>query len=295
LRPWLDEHGDSERAEFIRLQVELERVPVGHLPPPWLHRRGRTRDTARDPRRTKLARRAAALLRRNGRRWAGPLAGQVSRDEFRRGFIEAVEITAACFVRLGRGLFNLAHIRHVWLMAAREHLDDLLATPAPARLDRLDVSWSSFAARRQWIALLTSPRLSRLRVLRAEKSRGRAGLSDTTLRALFATTQFKRLTELDLMDQGLKDRHIQVLANWGCLAKVARLDLTGSEFGVAGAQAQARSPYLRRMAELNLSHTYGRPTDAGWRALMESPNLARLTWLSINDADVGEEIERALK
>jgi hypothetical protein len=132
-------------------------------------------------------------------------------------------------------------------------------------------------------------------VLRAEKSRGRSGLSDATLRALFATTHFKRLTELDLMDQGLKDRHIQALANWPCLAKVARLDLTGSEFGKAGAQALARSPYLKQLAELNLSHTYGRPTEAGWRALMESPNLARLTWLGIDDADVGEEIERALK
>ena len=292
---WLDEHGDSERAEFIRLQVALERVPAGHLPPPWLDRRGRTRDTARDPRRTKLARRAATLLKRHGRRWAEPLAGQVARYEFRRGFIEAVEITAACFVRLGRGLVDTAPIRHVWLIAADEHLDDLLATPALSRLDGLDVSWSSFAPQRQWTALLTSPRLRRLQVLRAEKSRGRAGLSDATLRALFATTHFKRLTELDLMDQGLKDRHIKALANWPCLAKVARLDLTGSEFGEAGAQALARSPYLRRLVEPNLSHTYGSPTEAGWRALLESPNLARLTWLGIDDAEVGGEIEQALK
>src|SRR5579884_1935214 len=54
---WLDEHGDPERAEFIRIQFELEAVPAGHLPPPWLDRRGRTRDTVRDPRRVRLARR----------------------------------------------------------------------------------------------------------------------------------------------------------------------------------------------------------------------------------------------
>jgi len=76
---------------------------------------------------------------------------------------------------------------------------------------------------------------------------------------------------------------------------VARLDLTGSEFGEAGARALARSPYLRRLVELNLSHTYGSPTEAGWRALQESPNLARLTWLGIDDAEVGGEIEQALK
>src|SRR3954451_7298533 len=90
------------------------------------------------------------------------------------------------------------------------------------------------------------------------------------------------LTELDLMDQGLKDRHVKALARWPCLATVARLDLTGSEFGEAGAKALARSPYLKRLVELNLSHTYDSVTDAGWRALLCSPNLANLTWLGVD-------------
>jgi uncharacterized protein (TIGR02996 family) len=291
---WLDEYGRSDRANFIRIQCELEKVPPGHLPPPVLDRRERTRDTVRSDARAELARRATLLLRKYGKKWAGPLSGMVHRWEFRRGFVEAVELGAGTFLGHAGELFRLAPIRHVWLTGAYDHLDALLRTPYLRRLTGLDLSWNYFYRdhAKRWTALLTSSRLKQLRTLRLEKTRGGGTLADATFRALLRTTHFKHLTELDLMDQGLGDRHIKALAAWPCLAKVRRLDLTGNEFTQAGAKALARSPYLGNLAELNLSHTdIG---DAGWGALLASPNLADLSWLGIDDAWLSEEMEQAL-
>lgn len=64
---WLDEHGDPDRAEFIRLQIEL-----AHLP-------------EEDPRRPHLERQEKALLARPGNTWAGPLVALARRWAFLRG------------------------------------------------------------------------------------------------------------------------------------------------------------------------------------------------------------------
>jgi uncharacterized protein (TIGR02996 family) len=48
---WLDDHGQSERAEFIRVQIELERLPGG------------------DPRRPALEKRERQILRAHGKKW----------------------------------------------------------------------------------------------------------------------------------------------------------------------------------------------------------------------------------
>jgi uncharacterized protein (TIGR02996 family) len=292
---WLDENGQPDRAEFIRLQCELEKVPAGHLPPPVLDRRGRTRDTIRSTSRNKLIKRAASLLKKHGKQWAGPLRRTVRGYEYRRGFIEAIEIATQQFIDNGEKLFQLAPIRHAWLINADDHLDDLLQTPLLRRLTGLDVSWNYVFSEneRKWTTLLTSPNLRQLRTLRLEKSRGGGTLSARPFNALMGTSHFKHLTELDLMDQELSDKHIKALAAWPCLARVGRFDLTGNTFQEAGAKALARSPYLKHLVELNLSYTH--IGDAGWETLLSSANLAHLTWLGIDDAQMSEEVEEALK
>src|SRR4051812_42610458 len=80
---WLEEHGGPaglERAEFIRVQCELERLP------------------ADEPRRAELERRQDALLADHEAEWAGPLARLVGKYHFRRGFVEEVTLTAAKFL-----------------------------------------------------------------------------------------------------------------------------------------------------------------------------------------------------
>src|SRR5689334_8020900 len=72
---WLDEHGDAERAEFIRLQCQLARTP-------------------RHPRLQELRRREKQLLAEHEADWLGPLHGALRKWKFRRGFLHTVDATA---------------------------------------------------------------------------------------------------------------------------------------------------------------------------------------------------------
>src|SRR5262249_2734071 len=81
LADWLEEQGRPQthaRAEFIRLQVDLERDP------PFA-------EAADDPR----CERAAALRAEYDAAWAGPVVmGLANAWEYRRGFVEAVRLDA---------------------------------------------------------------------------------------------------------------------------------------------------------------------------------------------------------
>lgn len=73
---YLEERGDSERADFIRVQCALATM---------------ARD---DPRRKELEAREAALLERNEEGRGARLAGWATVREFRRGFLEDVSASA---------------------------------------------------------------------------------------------------------------------------------------------------------------------------------------------------------
>src|SRR4051812_46207764 len=80
---WLDEHGQSERAEFIRTQCALARMPES------------------DPRRTDLEVRERQLLAAHAAEWAAPWSRSGGNREyagdgpwmaaFRRGFLESTD------------------------------------------------------------------------------------------------------------------------------------------------------------------------------------------------------------
>jgi uncharacterized protein (TIGR02996 family) len=71
---WLDERGDADRAELIRTQCELARLPET------------------DPRRWLLEDRARALLERHESRWLGDMPDAVQSWEFRRGFPDRLHV-----------------------------------------------------------------------------------------------------------------------------------------------------------------------------------------------------------
>jgi uncharacterized protein (TIGR02996 family) len=87
---WLDERDDTERAEFIRLQVKLASV------------------NPNDPRDITLTERAEKLLLANRADWLGPLADaeerQVFEPTFRRGFVEAALIHGSALAQFAEPL-----------------------------------------------------------------------------------------------------------------------------------------------------------------------------------------------
>src|SRR4051794_4260536 len=85
---WLEEHGDADRAEFVRIQIALARL----LP--------------HDPRRDPLTPRQLALIAPHKDRWFGTCRTAWRWWECRRGFIEEVWGPAAAVVPHADWLFH---------------------------------------------------------------------------------------------------------------------------------------------------------------------------------------------
>src|SRR5262249_51651057 len=90
---WLDEHGQPERAEVIRVQVALAREAPDH------------------PSRGEWLRREAELLSAHGKEWAGPAAVVDGQYRFRRGFVESVQGPLPSLLRVADGLFAKLPLR----------------------------------------------------------------------------------------------------------------------------------------------------------------------------------------
>src|SRR5262249_48629601 len=92
---WLDDEGDAKRAEFIRTQIALERLP------------------AADARRPELARREKELLNTHGWGWAEEVGCVIEEWQFRRGFIERAQMSLLQTGDEIAAILNLAPIRHI--------------------------------------------------------------------------------------------------------------------------------------------------------------------------------------
>jgi uncharacterized protein (TIGR02996 family) len=139
---WLDERGQADRAEFIRLQCQLEQLPQG------------------DERRGALEAREFQLLAGHRKGWAGPIKSWARRWEFRRGFVEGVRMRADAFVRHADELFTRAPLRRLDLEDTPAEPGDLAACPHLARLRALAVPSCDLL-----LTLLAASRLTELREL----------------------------------------------------------------------------------------------------------------------------------
>src|SRR5262245_35705024 len=92
----LEEGGQPDRAELIRVQIALDRLPHD------------------DPRHAPLRRRERQLLTQYGAAWAA-LGPGIFSYEFRRGFVELVWLTAGNFLRHAGRLFRRAPLHRVRL------------------------------------------------------------------------------------------------------------------------------------------------------------------------------------
>jgi uncharacterized protein (TIGR02996 family) len=319
---WLDEHGEPDRAEFIRLQCELEQLPE------------------EDPRLPALARRERELRRRHAARWAGHLAHLVRSFEFRRGFVEAVEVDAGQLLRYADTLFRLAPLRCLRVHAEADQFVRLADCPRLERITALDLALQPCPESEHPLVpgglkrLLDSPHLTRLTSLRLR------GLRPEWLPALARSRHLGRLTRLDLAANhlgvgglaplldlrlpALEDLRLggnapldrasaRRLAGWPSLARLRTLDLSSDGVGPADCAALAASAHLGRLTALHLGFNHvgdpGASALARWphpalrrlylarnqlgpdgvRALASSPHLAGLTHLDLDYNDLPAE------
>jgi uncharacterized protein (TIGR02996 family) len=127
---WLEENGDTERAEFIRVQIELARMPDG------------------DRKGAALRKREAALLKVHKQRWLGLLHAVISDGEFRRGFLEKAVFKYNQFSGHVDSLLNSTPLRSLGIvfrsMMFSDRFDAALAElakhPRVSLIEELDLS-----------------------------------------------------------------------------------------------------------------------------------------------------------
>jgi uncharacterized protein (TIGR02996 family) len=264
---WLDEHGDPDRAEFIRLQIALAR---GQADEPAV-----------------AAARARELLAEHKPAWEIP-GLQPAGQSFRRGFVEGLRMAAEPFVAHAERISRAAPVVELRLQTAAPFLVDLATVPWLDRVETLDLRANNHLAPRLG-PFFAAARLPRLRALNLQNT-GLAGDDYDTLAA--AAGGLPRLERLVLSGNYVGDAGCERLAGARSLAGlrelVMRCDMIAFSDAIhaAGAAALAESPHLTDLRSLDLAgHHIG---DAGLRALAHSPNAAALEVLDVSQNDVGE-------
>jgi uncharacterized protein (TIGR02996 family) len=294
---WLEENGDPVRAEFIRVQCELERLPE------------------HDPRRPELETREQALLGRHRDAWAPPLGGLILFGEFSRGFLDILTARTLAFLERGAELFRLTPVRHLRLLHAAESIKELAASPNLARVPILDFRAGDLAAK-DLAELAKSQHLRRLKTL--DLGHNRIGWGDGVkqlatsphligltalhlngnplgprgVRALVSTARLDELTDLNLKQTNLGPDGLIALVNSPLMTRLTRLNLDWNPLGPKGAAQLAASAAAARLTELRLRGT--QLDNRAAQLLADSPHLQRLTFLDVRHNPIGPAEQEAL-
>jgi uncharacterized protein (TIGR02996 family) len=292
---YLDESGDADRAEFIRVQIELARRP------------------ADDPQRSELSRRERELLSRNRGNWVIP-GLRATPQRFRRGFVEVVEIAADELIQSGGRLLDAAPVRHLRVANADRHIAALSQLSGLGRVETLDLANNHLGLEERLERLLSTAPLRSLRRLILRNCRlwsnhipqlsrtpvagqiehldlSANPLSDVGAELLAATQSLAGLRELvfhnlgQRYDESVHAAGAAALARSGTLTHLRTLALGGHHIGDAGLIDLATSRNARWLTHLDLSQNdLGAIGSAGYEALAGSPNLNRLRTVNLSGA-----------
>lgn len=191
---WLDERGDSPRAELIRVQIELSRL-AGPLP-------------------LELVTREKTLIHHHSAEWLKPLRARgealqssSTHGQFRRGFVEVVWMPAALFVAKFEKLFRREPTRELRVTrTVAAELAQLVGCAGFRQLEGLDLSDRRLGA---WIVELLTQQgtAAGLRILRL---RGCALSTESALRLADADFDWP-LRELDVSHNAIDPAGIAAL------------------------------------------------------------------------------------
>ena len=254
-----DDPADAARADLIRVQLALARLPDDH------------------PRRQALAERESDLLNRHQAEWTAHLRGLVVGVEFRRGLPDSVAVDAAVFAARGAELFartrspaGNSYLRRVRLHEPARVLPRLLDCAALGFVEELSLAGGELGNGGVY-HLVRSPHLRRLRALDLSFN----GLDDAGVRFLAGSAALPRLERLALNDNGhITWDGVTALAASPYLAGLTDLDLGGNDVNDAGVRALAASTTLGRLSGLKLAGNH--VGDGGVAALVGSPLFRRL-------------------
>jgi uncharacterized protein (TIGR02996 family) len=263
---WLEEHGPpqaADRAEFIRLQCRLARMPE------------------EDDNRPDLERRCRILLRRYGSAWRGTLAGIDCKVQFRRGFIDHVEMDSVHFLLLGADWVGTSTVRRATIIhATAETFVALAAGPCLGRLTGLTLRpprmpLGHYAMPTEALLSLTrAPQIATLRSL----DLGHFDFHDADGEALATSAHLGSLEELALAHTSLPPQALAAIVGSPRLTQLQSLDLSWNGLQ-DGMQVLAGPSRLPRLNTLILAHTT--TSRAPLTAFLESAVFAGLSVLDV--------------
>ncbi len=267
---WLTDNDRDDRAEFIRVQVDLARLPTWH------------------PARTRLALREQALLKQHGDAWLAelPKVSGAKWTGFRRGLV--AEVSFRSFQAMREHAHACRAIAPVEAVAVNwpRRRESRKEVPPIAELRELTLDGRPFDREIAWLA--ASPQLATLHTLSV------LGLTVDDLAQLLASPHLGRLRVLNLLSNGLGNAGVRVLTEAGTLTALEELDLTGPGYHESyyqdpiitedGMAMLAGWPGLASVRSLTLEGS--RIHAGGLRALLNSPNALALKTLSLRNGQL---------
>ncbi len=271
---FLEEHGDSARAEFIRVQIARAFLPE------W------------DARQVRLRLRESELIKQHGPTWKQELPDVpgVRWEEFRRGFVATAAFASfgvlganagACWAaapieqasapwprqdQSGDAIAPIPELRELSItgqLLNRYDADRLAEMPLLSTLRALNVRHCSLGSE-GFLRLVASPYLGNLAALRVPGN----SIGSQVIRGLSQANTLTSLEELDLSetssygrtrrsgryyeDPVLEATDLTALVNWSGVARLRTLNLSGNAVRRRGLRALLRSPRVSNLKILLL-------------------------------------------
>jgi len=262
---WLEENGEVARADFIRIQIELERLGQ----PADRCKFGTVRNPARLTadqlkRREELQKREKVLWQANEKVWKAelPVLKGIDWSHPERGFVEEVGAeTYRAFRTHANRIFDLTPLRGLRFGPAEsygqppdlkaESVIRLAEFPALVRLRHLEIHGSSIGDRGA-LALANSPHVANLTSLEMSMS----SVDDTGLSAVSNSPYLVNLRGLLLYMNPISNWGAESLANSKKLRKLAVINLELNQVDDRGGRAFAKTKELPELLHLNLSDQF---------------------------------------
>jgi len=227
---WLEEHGEEDRAEFIRLQCAIARR---------LSAEGTVRD---DEAFCVMWDRQSELLRTHRHRWVRELPEWVEAQFFRRGFVAGVRVAAERWLDTGDELLAMTPVEQVAFTDSPRHFGRLMRDEGLQQLSLMSFASNGLSVQHM-VALTRTQVCPNLRGLSLSGNLFGASAANVLASSPLAV----RLEHLDFSHNPIGDDGLYVLARSPKLANLRTLQLLGTRVGDAAVHAVMDSPYLKRL------------------------------------------------
>ncbi len=267
---WLDENGEAERAELIRLQIEASSL---------------AEDNSRGD---ELSARGEAILAQREKEWLGDWSERLVRWTFRRGFLDGIDIEPMTFVQHGEELFRSFPVRKVRFIAPDGTFApaqaDIFRCPWMGQVRSLEISGSAEKLAGWAEALAASPVVGGLKELRLfeEVNDGPGFGARHELQPLFTAPHLAQLETLEVWSEGEHsgEEAVTALTQASFAGRLQALALDGFKFSEIAYRILAQERAFSALRRLSIFDPR-RLLSSGVQQLLDSPSLFRLTELNL--------------